>query len=177
MHLLSGSGFPEMTGINCYRRSDGTPREQRAAFADIALAAPSLFEPGTAHEYSNAGFAIGAAMVEAATDVAWEEALTSRIFAPLGIDGRIGWPALNATDAPLGHRLVDGRLVPHDPATDDYALPPWLRPAGDVSLSIGDYGTFLADQMAGLTGRGRLGPEAMYRSLHTPDPADEDGAA
>ncbi len=154
---------------------DGTPREQRAAFADIALAGEPLFQAGTAHEYSNAGYAIAAAMVESATDAAWEDALESRIFGPLGIDGRVGWPALHETDAPLGHRLVDGVLEPHDPAIDDYALPPWARPAGDVSLSIGDYGTFLADQMAGLAGRGRLGPEAMYRYVHTPDEPDEDG--
>jgi hypothetical protein len=40
-------------------------------------------------------------------------------------------------------------------------------------VSIGDYGTFLGDQLAGLAGRGRLGPAAMYRLLHTPDAPDE----
>ena len=154
--------------------TDGSPREQRAAFARFALSDASIFEAGTAHEYSNAGYAIAASMVESATDEAWEEGLTSGIFGPLGMDARVGWPALHGTDAPLGHRLVDGVLQPHDPATDSYALAPWLRPAGDVSLSVGDYGTFLADQLAGLAGRGRLGSTAMYRSLHTADPSDEE---
>lgn len=154
----------------------GTPTEDRAAFARIALAESPLFEAGTSHAYSNAGYAVAAAMVEEASGEPWEDGLRSRIFEPLAMDGRVGWPALHAADAPLGHRLVDGVLEPHDPATDGYALPAWARPAGDVSVSIGDYGTFLVDQMAGLRGHGRLGPEAMYRYLHSPDPPDhEDG--
>jgi D-alanyl-D-alanine carboxypeptidase len=115
-------------------------------------------------------------MVEALTGEPWETALTTQLFDPLGIDGRVGWPILHADAAPLGHQLTDGVLVPHDPSTDAYALPIWLRPAGDVSMSIEAYGTFLVDQLAGLRGGGRLGPEAMYRYLHTPDAADDGGS-
>jgi D-alanyl-D-alanine carboxypeptidase len=156
--------------------STGTPAERRAAFARRALTEEPLFEPGARHAYSNAGPTVAAAMVEAVTGVPWETALTTELFDPLGIDGRVGWPILHAAAAPLGHQLKDGRLLPHDPATDAYALPIWLRPAGDVSMSIGDYGTFLVDQLAGLRGGGRLGPEAMYRYLHTPDAADDGGS-
>jgi D-alanyl-D-alanine carboxypeptidase len=124
---------------------------------------------------SVAGYVIAVAMVETRTGEAWEEALGTQIFSQLGLDGQIGWPALHASDAPLGHRLVDGKLQPHDPATDPYALPAWMAPAGDVSLSIGDYGVFLADQLAGLGGRGRLGAASLYQGLHTPDPPDDEG--
>ena len=156
--------------------TEGTPADQRATFARRALTEEPLFEPGAGHAYSNAGPTVAAAMVEALTGVPWETALSTELFAPLGIDGRVGWPILHADDAPLGHRLEDGVLVPHDPSTDAYALPIWLRPAGDVSMSIGDYGTFLADQLAGLRGAGRLGSQAMYRYLHTPDAPDEGGS-
>lgn len=153
--------------------TDGSPQEQRAVFARRALTEQPLFEPGQRHAYSNAGPTVAAAMVEAVTGVPWEAALTTELFDHLGIDGRVGWPILHADAAPLGHQLKDGVLVPHDPSTDAYALPIWLRPAGDVSMSIGDYGRFLVDQLAGLRGGGRLGPEPMYRYLHTPDAADD----
>jgi CubicO group peptidase (beta-lactamase class C family) len=177
--LAHGAGLPgygEDEEIAAVVVPDGSPSEQRAAFAPIALGQPPLFEPGTAHAYSNAGYAIAAAMIEAVTGEAWEDGLASRIFGPLGMDGRVGWPALHATDAPLGHWPVDGVLQPHDPSLDDYALPPWARPAGDVSVSIRDYGAWLVEHLAGLRGAGRLGTEAMYRELHAPDPPDdEDG--
>ena len=175
--LLTHSGglhpYGDDDEIAAVQVPDGTPAEQRAAFARMALAEEPLFAPGTAHEYSNAGYATAAAMVESVSGEPWESALETRIFGPLGIDGRIGWPALHAADAPLGHRLVDGELRPHDLATDPYALPPWLRPAGDVSLSPGDYGIFLADQLAGLRGAGRLGSGDLYRFVHAGDEPDE----
>jgi CubicO group peptidase (beta-lactamase class C family) len=174
-HSAGLPGYGEDEEIAAVVVPEGSPAQQRAAFAPIALGQPPLFEPGTAHAYSNAGYAIAAAMVEAVTGEAWEDALATRIFVPLEMDGRVGWPALHATDAPLGHWPVDGVLQPHDPATDDYALPPWARPAGDVSVSIGDYGRWLVEHLAGLRGDGRLGPRSMYRALHTPDPPDDEG--
>jgi CubicO group peptidase (beta-lactamase class C family) len=174
-HSAGLAGYGDDEEIAAVVVPDGSPPEQRAAFARIALAEPPLSVHGTSHAYSNAGYAIAAAMVEEATGEAWEEAIGSRIFVPLDIDGRVGWPCLHAADAPLGHRLVDGALQAHHPATDGYALPAWARPAGDVSLSIVDYGTFLVDQMSGLAGRGRLGSEAMYATLHAADAPDEEG--
>ena len=173
--LTHASGVPAYTEdeeIAAVGRIDGDPTAQRAAFARTALADPPIHAAGTRHAYSNAGYAIAAAMVEAATGGPWEIALRRRIFDPLAIDARIGWPQLHGDDAPAGHRLVDGNHLPHDVATDSYALPIWLRPAGDVSMSITDYGVFLADQLAGLVGSGRLGPASMYRALHEPDPPD-----
>lgn len=153
---------------------DGAPMEQRAAFARAVLIEPPLHEPGTRHAYSNAGFVAAAAMVEAVTGEPWEDAISARVFRPLAIDARVGWPAKHG-EAPLGHWLKDGKLTPHDPATDPYALAPALRPAGDVSMAPHDYGLFLADQLAGLAGSGRLGPAELYRTVHTPDPPDEQG--
>ena len=153
---------------------DGTPMEQRAAFARTVLTEAPLHEPGARHEYSNAGFVTAAAMVETVTGEPWEDAIQARVFRPLGIDARVGWPA-NHGEAPLGHWLQDGKLTPHDPATDPYALAPAIRPAGDVSMAPNDYGLFLADQLAGLSGRGKLGSAELYRTVHTPDPPDEPG--
>ncbi len=172
-HASGTPGYTEDEEIGRVQPLDGEPTAQRAAFARIALADAPLFEAGAQHAYSNAGYAIAAAMVESATGESWESALSSRVLDPLGIGADIGWSLLQREDAPAGHRLVDGTLVPHDVATDSYALPVWLRPAGEASMSITDYGVFVADQLAGLAGGGRLGPASMYRVIHEPDPPDD----
>ena len=156
------------------RIPDAPLAEQRAAFARLVLREPPAFEPATRHHYSNAGYIVAAAMMEAATGQAWESAVRAKIFEPLGIHPVIGWPASHSVMAPLGHWERAGNYRPHDPAVDPYEVPPWLAPAGGVSLSVGDYGLFLADQLAGLLGHGRLGPDRIYRRLHTSDPPDNE---
>lgn len=50
------------------------------------IAARSLaFEPGTAQRYSNAGYILLAAVIEKVTGQSWDEAMRSRLFAPLGL--------------------------------------------------------------------------------------------
>jgi len=153
---------------------DAPPTEQRAACARLVLQEPPRFEPATQHQYSNAGYIVAAAMMEAATGQAWESTLRAKVFEPLGMQPVIGWPASHTAMAPLGHWERAGHYGPHDPAADPYEVPPWLAPAGGVSLSVGDYGLLLADQLAGLSGHGRLGPDRIYRRLHTPDPPDNE---
>lgn len=173
--LTHASGMPSYTEdeeIARVRPHEGDPAAQRAAFARDVLAESPIFEAGSQHAYSNAGYAVAAAMVEAATGEAWESALGTRIVDVLGIDARIGWPPRHGVDAPAGHRVVNGGLVGEDVATGSSVLPFWLRAAGDVSMSISDYGVLLADQLAGLGGSGRLGPASMYRALHHADPPD-----
>jgi CubicO group peptidase (beta-lactamase class C family) len=153
---------------------DAPPAEQRAAFASLVLQQPPRFEPATRHQYSNAGYIVAAAMMEAATGQPWESAVPAKIFKPLGMHAVIGWPASHSAMAPLGHWERAGHYCAHDPAADPYEVPPLLAPAGGVSLSVGDYGRFLADQLAGLSGQGRLGPDRIYRQLHTPDPPDKE---
>jgi CubicO group peptidase (beta-lactamase class C family) len=154
---------------------DGSAVDHRAAFARAVLAEPAAFVRGSEHRYSNAGYAVAAAMVESVTGQPWESALDSRIFRPLGIRGVVGWPIAHSTAAPLGHWDDEGAYRVHDPAEVPYTLLPAIRPAGDTSLSVGDYGIFLADQLAGLQGHGVLGPEAAYRAVHTSDASDGEG--
>lgn len=165
--------YTEDEDIDQVELTASDPAEQRREFARLVLSVPPMDRPLGTHLYSNAGYAVAAAMVETATGVPWEDAIADEVFEPLGLRGAVGWPATAAAAAPLGHRTVDGRELPHDPASDDYALPAFLGPAGDISMAIGDYATFLADQIAGVGGHGRLGPQSMYAALHTPDPPDE----
>ena len=62
--------------------SGGAPIRQTAA---IAAASPIMFEPGTRVQYSNTGIDIGAAVVEAATGLKWDEYLKINFLDPLGM--------------------------------------------------------------------------------------------
>jgi len=48
-------------------------------------ARPLDFEPGTKQRYSNAGYILLAAVIEKVTGQSWDEAMRTRLFAPLGL--------------------------------------------------------------------------------------------
>lgn len=48
-------------------------------------ARPLNFEPGTAQRYSNAGYILLAAVIEKVAGQSWDEAMRTRLFAPLGL--------------------------------------------------------------------------------------------
>jgi len=144
----------------------GTPLQQRRAFTAWLLHRAPATAPGT-YLYSNAGYGVAAAMAERVAGESWESMLGSRLLSPLGINGEVGWPAAGDPDQPWGHWLEDGLLRPHDPH-DEYQLPSIIAPAGDVSMSIGDYARFVQLHLRGLRGRAELLSAATFRRLHTP---------
>lgn len=145
---------------------EGSPREQRAAFAAWLLGRPPHGTQGT-YEYSNAGYGLAAAIAEAAAEEAWEDLLTERVLAPLGITAAFGWPARPDAEQPWGHWPLGDSFFPCDP-NGGYELSPLIAPAGDVSMSVADYARFVQMHLEGLRGeRTLLAPEtALY--LHTP---------
>ena len=70
-------------------------------------------KPGETFTYSNMGFVFVGAMLERTTGKTWEELVTDRVFAPLGLASAGFGPqaTLGRVDAPLGHQVVDGRLM------------------------------------------------------------------
>jgi D-alanyl-D-alanine carboxypeptidase len=147
---------------------EGSAREQRTTFARWLLTerAP-VSEPGTGccGAYSNAGYAIAAALAEASSGASWQELLRDFLAQPLGIEVGTGWPALQDPEQPWGHWFKDGNLVPHPP-DDDYTLHPFMAPAGDVHLSMPDYGCFLQMHLRALQGKNTLLPAELLRHLH-----------
>ncbi|MGB9666668.1 MAG: serine hydrolase domain-containing protein [Candidatus Cryosericum sp.] len=145
----------------------GTPAQQRQAFARMLLTKPPI-GPAGIYRYSNAGYAVAAAIAERATGQSWEQLMQERVFGPLGMHAAYGWPLLSGTDEPWGHHIKDGVVTPHDPA-DGYKVPTVLAPAGDVSMSILDYSRFARLQLAGLEGKdGAILSSAMIKRLHQP---------
>jgi CubicO group peptidase (beta-lactamase class C family) len=98
--LLSHAG-----GIPPYRTREslrwlltlkGTPGEQRYAFVEHVLTEPPRFEPGTSHEYSNAGGAIAGAMAERIGGSTYRQLVQQFIFARFGGHAAFGNPGLAA---------------------------------------------------------------------------------
>jgi len=79
--------------------------EQRRVLVQYALTwLPPVNTPGTTYLYSNLGYTIAAIMMETATGVAFEDLMTNRLFAPLGLaSGHFGCVDHLPQYAPLGH--------------------------------------------------------------------------
>jgi CubicO group peptidase (beta-lactamase class C family) len=131
---------------------------------------PPATPPGSAFHYSNFGYMIVGMMVETAAGIAWEQLITERIFAPLGLStAGLGPQATTGKiDAPVGHDVEqDGKVTPMlwGPAAD---VPPLLGPAGSVHMSVLDFAKW-ASWNAGLGKRGPalVKPETLAR-IHQP---------
>jgi len=145
----------------------GTPVEQRRAFVAWFLSQPPWGTIGE-YAYSNAGYSIAAAMLEEITGQSWDALLQERIFTPLGMTtAGFGWPALHDPNQPWGHWVVGGSLQPHPP-DDEYQLGEFVKPAGDVHVSIEDFARFVQMHLRGYRGRDGLLESATIRYLHEP---------
>ncbi len=143
---------------------------QRRAFAMEVLGTAPEFPPLQTYHYSNVGYMIAGAALEAVTGQQWEALIRTRLFAPLGMDDTgFGAPGVpGAMDQPRGH-LGQGAgrfaLEPGDPRADN---PPGLGPAGTVHATMQDLGRYIAMHLAGEQDRADLlQPETIQR-LHTP---------
>jgi CubicO group peptidase (beta-lactamase class C family) len=149
-----------------FPRTEVDARVSRVAYARIALgAAPAV--PLEAHfEYSNSGYIVAGAVLEAVTGEPWEVLIQRHVFDVLGLAsagfGAPGRPG--ALDQPVGHAqgLLQLRAYPPGgPVTDNPAV---LGPAGRVHISLSDllvYGGVHRDRTSYLQPAG-------WDMLHTP---------
>ncbi|HEY3476356.1 MAG TPA: serine hydrolase domain-containing protein [Anaerolineales bacterium] len=146
----------------------GRPAEVRRAHADWLLRRGAASPVGE-HIYSNAGYGLAAVMAESASGHSWESLMQAELFEPLGMDSAgFGWPARAHPDEPWGHRESEAGFVPHDP-NDEYQLPPFVAPAGDVHLNIMDLARFARFHLTGLNGKPALLTAATFEKLHHPN--------
>jgi CubicO group peptidase (beta-lactamase class C family) len=150
-HLLSHrAGLKaniEMEDFMRFPRENADPRSDRTAYARLALQQPPEGPKEETFLYSNSGFVIAGAMLEAKLGAKWEDLIRTRLFEPLGMTSAgFGAPgAPGAFDQPVGHaRGPDGALIafaPGGPVTDNPAV---LGPAGRAHASFDDVLTYLA---------------------------------
>ena len=157
--------------------SERTPiREQRLEYSRRVLRRRPAGTPGE-FEYSNGGYVVAAAMLEASTGMSWEQLMQAEVFDPLGLQSAgFGPPGFKAdrresrvVDQPRGHRnwLIRGlRPVRPGPNADN---PAFTGPAGTVHMSLEDLARYLSAHLAGSRGEESeyLSPES-WALLHTP---------
>ncbi|NJM82685.1 MAG: beta-lactamase family protein [Tabrizicola sp.] len=119
-------------------------RADRLAYAADILADPPAGAVGD-FLYSNAGYVVAGAMLEASTGESWETLLRTEIAEPLGMTalgfGAPGTPG--AADQPRGHApALFGGLKPVEPGPGSDNVPA-LGPAGTAHLSVADMMRFL----------------------------------
>ncbi len=175
--LTHRSGMVPNLGLLSTRRLAGD-RAARDVMADRRAYAARVLGRAPAgargdYLYSNAGYVVAGAMLEAAAGASWERLLAQEVFGPLGMtDAGFGAPGrAGALNQPLGHRtwLWGPRLAEPGPRADNI---PALGPAGTVHLSLGDMGLWLRAHLD--RDPALLSPEGWAR-LHTP-PAGSDYA-
>lgn len=118
--------------------------------------------------YSNAGYVVAGAMLEAVGGAAWEDLVAREVFGPLGLTSAgVGPPE---GDQPQGHRggLLGGlRPVPPGPRADNVAA---LGPAGRVHLSAGDMLAYLRTHL--VRDPGYLSADSWARLHRAEGPGD-----
>jgi D-alanyl-D-alanine carboxypeptidase len=152
--------WAEMTSLR------GAPMEARRQFAGNVLRRSPSVPSHSRFLYSNAGYAIAAAMAERVTGKSWEQLMQDLLFTPLGIQALYDWPAVDDPHQPWGHFQLKSILQPHDPR-GPYHLPSCLAPAGGISMSAPDYAKFLQLHLQGLMGHDGLLKADTIRILHS----------
>ena len=118
------------------------PVEDRARWIRIALDQEPVGELEAVYHYSNDGYIVAGAMLEAATGESWETLMRREVFEPLGLEGA-GFGAPNGKgpyDQPRGHRPSDGGDRPQGRTADNPAA---LGPAGRVHMPLADMARYL----------------------------------
>lgn len=153
------------------RDGEADVRAERLDYARRALSAAPRIAPGTATDYSNSGYVVVGAMLEATLDESWESLMATHVFTPLGLATAGFGPAgtMGEVDAPRGHRgtfFGGRRAMAPDGRADN---PPVLGPAGRVHMSLRDLTAYGQAHITGQAGDGTtfLSQESLAR-LHTP---------
>jgi CubicO group peptidase (beta-lactamase class C family) len=143
--------------------------EQRRLAVEKALSVPPATPIGD-YSYSNVGFVLLGAIIEAKTGQSWEEVIRKEIFRPLHMDSAgFGPPGTRGkVDQPWGHSLVNGKLKP---SQSDNA--PVLGPAGTVHCSISDWSRFIAETLHAAQGHPTLVSATTFKELTKPMPKQE----
>jgi CubicO group peptidase (beta-lactamase class C family) len=125
---------------------------------------PVAAAPRKQFAYSNMGYMMAGAMIERVAGKSWEELVLERVFVPLRLGNAGFGPQSNVgmVDAPLPHKIIDGRAKPMlaGPNADN---PLVLGPAGTVHMSLQDFARWAIWNL----GRGKRGPDLIRPETFT----------
>ena len=166
-HLLSHhAGLAANIPIGRFAEFGQTPDDpiaDRLEWVRIALTQEPVGPKETTYLYSNNGYIVAAAMLEAVTGSSWEELTQKEVFEPLGLAGAGFGPPQGAEphDQPRGHTSKAGADQPVPLDTDNPAA---LGPAGRVHMPLADMARYLS---AHAQKRADFLSPASYETLHT----------
>lgn len=157
------------TDIGIDEANDPIP-VQRALSAEWLFGRPPQHPAGDQFMYSNVGFVMVGAAMEAATGQAWEELVAAEVFQPLGMSScGFGAPGQgDNVDQPWGHSESNDP-VPPGPMADNH---PVLGPAGTVHCTMSDWVEFLQEMMLALDGQSDWLSQESAETIFTPVTAD-----
>jgi CubicO group peptidase (beta-lactamase class C family) len=145
---------------------------RKDAVVELLVSKPAQ-SPGT-YVYSNAGYIVAGAILEAIAKEPWEKMMQTRLFAKLGMTScGFGPPASKGQiDAPWGHDGKAGKYVPvaPGPASDN---PLALGPAGTVHCALDDWAKFAHAHARGAKGEAGLVSAESFAKLQTPPPGGD----
>jgi len=148
---------------------EGTTSERRLAFSQWLLRQKPVKLKGKRYVYSNAGYAIAAAMLEKVSGKSWETLVTETLNSKLHIDPAFSWPNLVNTNQPWGHEKSTG-IQKATPPEHPYKLDPMIASAGDINMTVHDYALFIQQNLKGLLGKESFLSQSTLEFIHYGSP-------
>ncbi len=146
-----------------FSQTPDDPINDRLKWVRIALSQSPIGPKETMYAYSNNGYIVVGAMLEAATGESWESLMQREVFTPLGLTGAGFGPPRGTQpfDQPRGHHPVSDVDTAAPINADNPAA---LGPAGRVHMPLADMARYL---LAHAQRRPDFLRPESYNMLHT----------
>jgi CubicO group peptidase (beta-lactamase class C family) len=130
-----------------------------------AMAGGLKSKPGSAHLYSNWGYAVAGAMAERAAGKSFEVLMREELFAPLKMTsvGFGGTGTVGKIDQPWPHDGQGKPMPSNGPEMDNL---PVMSPAGTMHMSLADWSRFVAEHIRGAQGKSSVLKKETFAKLH-----------
>ncbi len=159
------SGLPADVAWPLFEVGGAPVRRQRLWIAEKVLAEAPLRPPGEKFSYSNVGYMLLGAILEAHYDQSWEQIITDRLFNPLGM-ASAGFGAPGRPERWISRGGTRPLPVARRGRIRETTRPRW--PAGRVHCSMSDWGQYIASCLTLEKEDGKLLKAATQKQMLTP---------
>lgn len=137
-----------------------TTKLKRVEFAQQVLVQP-VVEKGT---YSNAGYVLAAMMIEKSAKKSYEDLLTD-FMKQQNWDYSFGFPNKKSLNHAWGHWVENNELTALPP-THSYNFEDFMLSAGDLSMNITDYASWLQLHLKGYNSETGILKQENFKKMH-----------